>query len=179
MAGDANILQLSEHDLREVPRYAATCARTVLMIFEEERPGDGRPRAAIEAAEAFAAGGKRSKSMRDSAWAAPRAAQEAREAGSIAPSEAARAAMAAAGAAFLHPISRATQTKHILGAAGHGARALELKAGGTAAAEHVEMARNCASPGVVHVLKRYPPAPAAGGRVGETIRQLDAALRER
>lgn len=177
---DANPIQLSDFELREVARYAAACARASLMIFESERPEDGRPRAAIEAAEAFAAGAKRSKSMRDSAWAAQRAAQEARDAGLAASSEAARAALAAAGAAFLHPIPRATQVKHILGAAAHAARALELEAGGNSAlgAEHIEEAKARVSAAVVRVLERYPPAPAAGGRVGELMRQLDAALRE-
>ena len=40
---------------------------------------DRRPRAAIDAAQAFADGGERSKALRDSAWAAHRAAQETRD----------------------------------------------------------------------------------------------------
>lgn len=175
----AKTIQLSDFELREVVRYAAACARAALVIFEGERLEDRRPRAAIEAAEAFANGAKRSKLMRDSAWAAHRAAQEARGAGFAALSEAARAASAAAAAAFLHPIPRSTQVKHILGAAAHAARAFELNAGGTAASdsERIEDAKARISAVVVRVLERYPPAPAAGGRVGELMRQLDTALR--
>jgi hypothetical protein len=160
-------------------RYAAACARAALAIFERERPDDGRPRAAIDAAQAFADGAGRTKAIRDGAWAAQRAAQEARDAGQGAASEAARAALAAAGAVFLHPLARATQVKHILGSAAHAARAFELAAGGdpAAAADHVARARTLASPAVVEVLRRYPAAPGGGGRVGELIRGLDASLR--
>jgi hypothetical protein len=90
-----------------------------------------------------------------------------------------RAALAAAGAAFLHPLAKATQVKHILGSAAHAARAFELCAGDDLAvgADHIAQARILASPVVVEVLKRYPVAPRGGGRVGELIRQLDASLR--
>ena len=165
MTDDATI-ELSRAELRAVAGYAAACARTALDIFERERPDDQRPRAAIEAAQAFAAGADRTKSIRDSAWAAQRAAQEARDAGQVAASEAARAALAAAGAAFLHPLAYA-------------ARAHELVAGGDAAlgAGHIARSQRLASVVVVEVLKRYPLAPSGGGRAGELLRQLDALLR--
>jgi hypothetical protein len=89
--------------------------------------------------------------------------------------------MAAAGAAYLHPLADAHQVGHILGAAAHAARAAELMAGDDRAvgAEHVERARRRATSGVVEVLGRYPAAPADGGRVGELLRELDRALRDR
>jgi len=93
--------------------------------------------------------------------------------------DAARAALAAAGAAFLHPLAKATQVKHILGPAAHAARAFELAAGNDPAAgdDHIKQARILAPPAVVEVLRRYPAAPPGGGRAGELIRQLDASLR--
>ncbi|CAI7978958.1 Exonuclease SbcC [Frankia sp. Hr75.2] len=161
------------------PRYAAACARPALAVFERERPDDRRPRAAIDAAQVFAQGAERTKAMRDSSWAAHRAAQETREAGQAAASDAARAAGHAVGAAFLHPLAHATQVKHILGAAAHAARALELAAGDdpTVGADHIAQSRVLARPVVVDVLRRYPVAPRGGGRVGELICQLDASLR--
>src|SRR3954454_2000793 len=126
MAYDATTLELSRPELRAVAGYAVACARPALTIFERDRPDDGRPRAAIDAAQAFADGGERTKALRDSAWAAHRAAQETRDAGQPAASDAARAAGHAVGAAFLHPLAKATQVKHILGSAAHAARALEL-----------------------------------------------------
>ena len=113
------------------------------------------------------------------AWAAHRAAQEARDAGQAAPSDAARAAGSACGAAFLHPLPNATQVKHILGSAAHAARAFELADGDdrTVGADHVAKLRILARPVVVEVLRRYPAAPPGGGRVGELIRLLDASLR--
>ncbi|MFI7320770.1 putative immunity protein [Streptomyces venezuelae] len=167
---------LDRQDLREVTAFAAACAQEVLAVFEAERPGDARPRDAIDAAREFAGGGERGKRLRDTAWAALKAAKEA---DSGAAREAARAAMAAAGAAYLHPLAKATQVKHILGAAAHAARTAELAAGDDRAvgAARVERAARRTTPAVVDVLARYPAAPPGGGRVGELIRELDAHLR--
>jgi hypothetical protein len=172
-------IELSRSELREVAGYAVACARPTLEIFERECPDDRRPRAAIDAAQAFADGAERTKALRDRAWAAHRAAQEARDAGQAAASDAARAAGHAVGAAFLHPLEKATQVKHILGSAAHAARAFELSAGDdpTVGADHIAKARILARPVVVDVLRRYPVAPRGGGRVGELVRQLDASLR--
>jgi hypothetical protein len=117
--------------------------------------------------------------IRDGAWAAQRAYQETRDAGQAAASAAARAAVAAASAAFLHPLAKATQVPHILGAAAHTARALELDAGDdrTVGADYLQKARELAGPVVVAVLCRYPAAPSGRGRAGELMRDLDATLR--
>lgn len=91
-----------------------------------------------------------------------------RDTGQAAASEAARAALAAAGAAFLHPLAKATQVRHILGSAAHAARAFELAAGGDPAVGLVQIGRSgaLAPPVVADVLRRYPVAPSGGGRVG-------------
>ncbi|MFC6091976.1 putative immunity protein [Saccharothrix lopnurensis] len=172
-------MELGRDELRAVTAYAVACARTALAVFEREHPDDRRPRAAIEAGRAFADGVERTKALRDRAWAAHRAAQETRDAGRAAASEAARAAGHAAGAAFLHPLAKATQVKHVLGSAAHAARALELDAGDDHATGdgHLARSRALADPVVVDVLGRYPAAPAGGGRVGELVRRLDASLR--
>jgi hypothetical protein len=81
MADGSTTIELSLSELREVVGYAVACARPALAIFERERPDDRRPRAAMNAGQAFAAGAERTKALRDSAWAAHRAAQEARDAG--------------------------------------------------------------------------------------------------
>jgi hypothetical protein len=159
-----------------VTAFAAECAEVVLSIFEADQPDDSRPRNAIAAACEFARGGQRGKPLRDTAWAALDAAKGA---GSAAAREAAWAAMSAAGAAYLHPLAKPSQVKHILGAGAYAARAAELVAGDDPAvgAEHVERVADRASPAVIDVLNRFPPAPTGGGRVGELIRKLDALLR--
>jgi hypothetical protein len=179
MADDSPTIELSRAELREVAGYAVACARPALAIFERDRPDDPRPRAAIDAAQAFAEGAERTKALRDRAWAAHRAAQEAGAAGQAAASDAARAAGNAVGAAFLHPLAKATQVRHILGAAAHAARAFELAAGDdpSVGADHLAQARLLTPPIVVDVLRRYPVAPRGGGRVGALLRQLDASLR--
>jgi len=176
MPAQTHEITLSTQDLREVTGFAAACAETVLAVFEADRPDDPRPRQAIAAAREFADGGERGKSLRDTAWAALKAAQGA---GTEAAREAARAAMSAAGAAYLHPLAKATQVKHILGAGGHAARAAELAAAHhpNAGTEHIRRTLERATPAVVEVLQRFPAAPGGGGRVGELIRMLDAALR--
>ncbi len=163
VANETGEIVLSMQDLREVTGYAAESAQEVLGIFERAHPADSRPRDAIDAAWTFARGGKRGKTQRDTAWAALKAA---------------RAAMCAASAAYLHPLADAHQVKHILGAAAHAARAAELIAGDhrDIGAEHIEHVRRRATPAVVEVLKRYPSAPPSGGRVGELLRDLDEAL---
>ncbi|MGV3479699.1 MAG: putative immunity protein [Sphingobium sp.] len=172
----AEAFVLEVEDLRAAAAYAAACAGAVLAIFEQARPGDPRPREAIDAALVFAAGGKRVKALRDTAWAAMRAAQDA-DGG--APEQAARSAMSAASAAWLHPLPRSTQVSHMLGAAAHAARAAELAAGDPdAGADHIERAALRASPALVQLLRRYPAAPPGGGRVGELLRLLDGRLRE-
>jgi hypothetical protein len=178
VANETNEIVLRMPDLREVTGYAAACAQDVLEIFEAAHPGDSRPRDAIDAAWTFARGGRRGKTLRDTAWAALKAG---RDAGAAAAGEAARAAMSAASAAYLHPLADAHQVKHILGAAAHAARAAELIADDDrdVGAAHVEHARRRATPAVVEVLQRYPAAPPRGGRVGELLRDLDAGLRGR
>ncbi|MFI8006071.1 putative immunity protein [Streptomyces sp. NPDC086010] len=176
MADVPGTIDLSEHELREIAGYAADCARRTLSVFERSRPADARPREAVEAADAFAAGGRRTRELRDRAWAAHRAAREA-ERGAAA--DAARAAGHAAAAAYLHPRASAHQVRHVLGAAAHAARAEELASGGGAKAvsRAVARARDHAPAAVVAVLGRLPAAPAGGGRVGQIVRDLDAALR--
>jgi hypothetical protein len=169
-------LVLTVSDLRAVAGYAAGCAQDALEIFENAHPADSRPRDAIDTAWAFARGGERGKALRDAAWAALRAAGDADTA---AARHAARAAMSAASAAYLHPLADGHQVKHILGAAAEAARAVEITAGDdrAAGAEQIERARRRDSPAVVDVLRRYPPAPPGGGRAGELLRELDEALR--
>jgi hypothetical protein len=176
MTGEVSEIALSKQELREVTAFAAACAEVALDVFEGDQPDDPRPREAVRAAWEFARGGERGKALRDSAWAALKAAKGADTA---AAREAARAAMSAAGAAYLHPLAKATQVKHILGAGAHAARAAELVADDdrSVGVEHLEQTLRRATPVLVDVLGRFPTAPSGGGRVGELIRMLDADLR--
>lgn len=176
MSNEPNTVELSIQDLRVVARYAAESAQEVLSIFEQQHPDDRRPRLALEAALAFAEGAERTKLQRTSALAAHKAAQEATN---EAAREAARAAGHAAAAAYLHPLAKATQVKHILGAAAHAAHAAELIAGGdrSVGAQRIEQARQRATPELIAVLKRYPAAPSGGNRVAQLMSALDTALR--
>jgi hypothetical protein len=176
MANEPHTVALSMQDLRVVARYAAVSAQEALAIFEACSPDDRRPRLAIAAAWAFAEGAARTKLQRTSALAAH---QAAREATTEAAREAARAAGHAAAAAYLHPLARATQVKHILGAAAHAARAADLATGGDpqVGAQHIAQARQRATPELVAVLRRYPAAPAGGNQVAQLMRALDTALR--
>jgi hypothetical protein len=165
-------IELGEDELRALSGWSAACAARVLPVFEAALPADGRPRDAVDAARAYAAGGRRTAALRRSGWAAFRAA---RDAPTPAAAEAARAASLATAAAFLHPLASAHQVRHVLGAAAHAARAAELEPGVPAGT--LEEARRCAPPAVAAVLGRLPAAPAGGGRVGQLVRDLDAALR--
>ncbi|KTE05675.1 putative immunity protein [Sphingopyxis sp. H115] len=163
-------------DLREVVAYAVGNAEQVLAIFERGHASDGRPSEAIAAAWTFARGGERVKALRATAWAAHKAAQETHD---PAASEAARAAMCAPAAAFLHPLARPAQVRHILGAAAHAARAGELAMGNdpTVGRGLIERAASRGTPQLIGILCRYPAPPQGGGRAGELLRILDRKLR--
>ena len=167
---------LTMDELRVVARYALGSAEEVLALFEDAEPGDPRPRAAVEAARVFVGGAARSRLQRVTALDAHRAAKDA---GPGPARHAAHAAGDAAAAAYLHPIARATQVGHILRAAAHAARAVELAAGDDPAVgdRHVERARRRAPAALVDVLRRYPPAPAGRSRVARLMTVLDDGLR--
>ncbi len=174
------MVELSMAELREITGYAVACAEPALVIFERDCADDPRARAVLDEARRFAAGGSRTKALRVTALAAHRAARTAQEMQHQAAADAARAAGHAGGAAYLHPLAKATQVPHILGSAAHAARAIELDASGdhNAGADYIEKARDLASPIVVSVLTRYPDAPSGGGRTGELLRRLDTSLRQ-
>ncbi|MBE3000060.1 exonuclease SbcC [Nocardiopsis sp. HNM0947] len=167
---------LTMDELRAVARYAAQSAQGLLPVFEHAHPDDPRPRAALDAAWTFVGGERRTKLQRSSSLDAHRAAKEA---GTEAARLAARAAGDAASAAYLHPISRATQVGHILRAAACEARVGELEADGDPAVGDVliERARERAGPVLRDVLRRYPRAPEGRTRVARLMSALDASLR--
>ncbi|WP_017614707.1 putative immunity protein [Nocardiopsis salina] len=173
VAGD---FTLTMGELRAVARYVAESAQELLPVFEEAHPDDLRPRAALDAAWTFIGGERRTKLQRTTALDAHRAAKEAR----TEPARlAAQAAGDAASAAYLHPISRATQVAHILRAAACAARVAELDADGGAAAGKgiLERAGERSGPVLRDVLRRYPRAPEGRTRVAHLMSALDASLR--
>ncbi|WP_435736005.1 putative immunity protein [Cellulosimicrobium sp. PMB13] len=176
MTSDDPAFHLALDEIRAVTGFAARCALTVLPLYERDAPGDAVPREAIDVALAFAAGERRTNALRVGAVDALRSAKSA---GAPTAEHAASAAGHASGAAYLHPLAQATQVRHILGSAAHAARAAELDAGDDprVGAREIERAREGAPVTVVDVLRRYPAAPDGGGRVGELLRLLDAALR--
>lgn len=169
--------ELTMEELRAVAEYAVACAEPALVIFRREHPEDRRPEAALAAARAFAEGGPRSRLQRTAAVDAFRAG---REASTDAARYAALAAGDAAASAYLHPIAKATQVGHILGAAAHAARATELAAGDdSVVAEYVvTAAARRAGPVVQDVLSRYPRAPGGASRVAALMSRLDSMLRD-
>lgn len=169
--------ELTLPELREVVRFGARHAQEVLPVFERDVPADPRPRAAIEAAWAFVDGGRRTTRQRTTAVQAHRAA---REAPTAVAGLAGRCAGDAAAAAYLHPIARATQVGHILRAAAGAVRIAELLAGDdpAAAAMGLQRSRLRATPVLVAVLCRYPPAPAGRDRVADLMSVLDRTLRQ-
>lgn len=167
--------ELTSEELREVARFALASAAPLLALFEEACPGDPRPRAALDAAQAFVDGAPRSRLQRVTSLDAHRAA-------AAAPCEAARLAAQAAGdaasAAYLHPIAKAHQVGHLLRATANAARIAELGSADTGAADaELEAACRRANSVLVDVLRRYPPAPRGRSRTAELMAELDAALR--
>jgi hypothetical protein len=164
--------ELSMDELRIVAGYVAQTADDLLPVFEDAHPGDPRPRAAVAAAWRFVHGEPRAMLQRVTSVDAHRAA---RQASSETARRAAQAAGDAAAAAYLHPIASAYQVGHILRAAANAARVQEIATGDPAAA--IVTAQHRASPTLIDILRRYPPAPGGKNRVAQLMATLDAALR--
>jgi hypothetical protein len=168
-------MTLTEDDLRPVALWAADCVERVLPLFEAQAPSDLRPREAIEGARVFGRGAKRTAQLRTLAWAA----WAARNVGDPAASAVARAATAAAGTAYTHPLATLDQGKHILGPAAFAAHARELAANGDigASEEEIRWALAHASPAVREVAQRFPARDPGRGRLNALLQRLDAGLR--
>lgn len=177
MSTTSGDIELTMEQLRAVARYAIGCAEPALRLFEAACPDDDRPGEALAAAKVFADGAPRSYLQRRAAVQANRAAAEATD---EAATHAAYAAGAACAAAYLHPLAKATQVGHILGAAAHAARAIELARGDDpVVAEYVlDGAAKRATPVVRAVLSRYPRAPKGRTRVAMLMQRIDSLLRD-
>ena len=169
--------ELTMDELRAIAVYAVACAEPALVLFQKARSDDPRPAAALDAARVFAEGAPRSRLQRTAATDAHRAA---RDATTEVARHAASAAGDAAAAAYLHPLAKATQVRHILGSAAHAARAAELARGDDpVVAEYViTAAAKPAMPVVLEVLTRYPRAPKGRTRVAVLMERLDSMLRD-
>jgi len=108
-------LRDTDHHLLAV--WAADCAQHVLHLFEEARPGDYRPRRAIEQARAWAHGEISMTQARIAAYAAHDAARDA--------SGTAKEAARAAG----HAVAVAHMADHELGAAAYAIMAVRAATG--------------------------------------------------
>lgn len=171
---------LSEADRRRVAAWAADCAERVLALFEAEAPADGRPRAAIARARAFARGELNT-------------AEEIRRrfVGGVPAGEVeAPAAVAAARAA-----GQAVAVCH-MGAHALGAAAYAVKAAGLAAPDRPETLRDEIRWQLTHMtaevraaLRTLPPVGEnssgplgpgllTSGQLGAIIRDLQAGLAE-
>ena len=168
-------IPLSLDELRQLSLWTAECAEHSLPLYEAAAPDDRRPRDAIEVVRLFGAGGKRTKAIRTAAFAALKAAGETDDPAAEA---AARAAVGAAGSAYLHPFAAATQVKHIVASAQYAAYAQELATGDPSAADAVvRWAIERVPPAVRDVLARYPLSAPGRGRLGDLHRLLEDGLR--
>ncbi len=170
---------MTEAERRIVAVWAADCAARVLPVFEAEAPDDGRARAAIDRARAFARGDLTAAEEIRRRFVAGRAARDATSPAGVA---AARSAAQAAGVAHMGA--------HALGAAAYAAKAVELAHphDPRARADEVEWQLAALSPDAAAALRTLPPVgddPAgplgagllATGVLGEVILEIQAHLR--
>lgn len=167
---------LTLDELRAVTAFTVACAELVLDVFEKAAPGDARPRDAVEAAAAFAAGGPRTKAQRIGALAAHRAAKDVESAAA----HAAMSAGDAAASAYLHPLADSAQVGHILRGPAHCVLAQANRTDRPMSrATAMETVRRFVTPTVIDVLLRYPHATVGRLEVGVVMGELDTALRAR
>jgi hypothetical protein len=169
---------LSEAERRLVAGWAALCAERVLPLFEAERPDDGRPRAAVARAFAFARGELNIAAEIRQRFAGGGAARAARS-----PAAAAAARAAGQAAAVCH------MGAHALGAAAYAAKAASLAAPDRGQAVDTEIDWQLAhmTAEVRAALRTLPPVGEsragplgpgllASGQLGDIIRKLQAAI---
>ena len=175
--GDSAQEQVS---LRIVARWAAEFVAEAIDIFEAYLPHDTRPRAALQAALAFAAGKNRSNELRAVGMAALKAGKDVDKP----PHYAARAATLLAAVAYTHTDLRdgtqgVRQAQHILGPVVYAALAGEADADNnpTVSEAIVQRAVHNAPPEVCHLLRHFPPQPPGKNRLGKLFHTLDSALR--
>jgi hypothetical protein len=139
---------LSEADRRLAAAWAADCAERVLGLFEAEAPGDGRPRALIVRARAFARG------ELDAATGIRR-----RFAGGVGAGEVTAPAAAAAARAAGQAAAVCHMGAHALGAAAYAARAAGLAhpGGPEAVADEIRWQLGHMPAGVRAALRALPP----------------------
>ncbi|WP_363147519.1 putative immunity protein [Rhizobium sp. 60-20] len=172
---------LSEFERRLVAAWAADCAERVLWLFESDRPTDGRPRAAIQRARAYARGELNTADEIRRRFVGGGAASEAKN-------PAAASAARAAGQASAVPHMGA----HALGAAAYAVRAIGLSTfgGSEAASDELRWQLNEMTAEVRAALKKLPlvgedragplgPGLLASGEIGQIIRDAQTALFDR
>jgi len=115
---DDTDLQLSETDRRELVEWSIACAERMLPLFLAERPDDGRPREALDAAQAFMRGEMDIDAVREKAFACHAAAREASD-----PSALAAARVCGQAAAVAHMAGHARQVPRYTSKAFPGDRA--------------------------------------------------------
>lgn len=104
----------------------------------------------------------------------------ANDAGTEAAKHAASAAGDAAAAAYLHPFANTDQVGHILRASAHAAcAAVSAAANPDVGLRWVQEAARRATPALIGILRRYPPAPTGRSRVSVLMKLLDTILRTR
>jgi hypothetical protein len=126
-----DIINAVKHwEQRTLVAWAADCAEQVLPLFEQQVPGDDRPRRAIEAGRAWS---RKEISMSEARKAAFAAHAAARDAGN----EAATAAARAAG----HAAATSHVTGHAIHAATYAAKAAAYSSGAVGPGDAVEAIR--------------------------------------
>ena len=173
---NSKYFSLSLDSLRALSAWAADCADRALYVFEAYSGQDLRPRQAIDAARAFAAGGRRTAELRRLSLAAYAAANESRDDAAAA---SANAACLAASSAYTHPLRDVHQTKHILGPAAYAALALELRGSGDKAIGDGEIRRSLerVPPEVREILAQMPRRDRGKSRIDELMHILDMGIR--
>lgn len=166
-----------EEILRPATGWVLPTAKQAVVLYEAQFPTDGRPRAAWEAAECFAEGGRQGSELRTTAWAAHKASSGCSDA---ALKSAARAASLTAATAYMHPdLIDATQLKHLYGPVVYAAQALELAADGSPEVGEriLADALSRATERVRSLARSMPALPVAKTRLSHLYAVLDAGLR--
>lgn len=169
-----------QHLLRPATFWGTAFVAEVLPIFEDNYPGDSRPRHSLEVAIKYVQGEKRGQDLRRVSLAVFKIGKEVDEPAKYVT----KAASALSAVPYTHTDLQTgeqgwRQARHVLGPVVYAAYALELsKTSKVVSEDMIDRAIEVAPNEVRTIIQNFPPQPSKSTRLDKLFEKLDEGLRD-